>query len=97
MELLNICLLKSIVFAGGSDLKLDVAFKPILQGIVGISSAVAALSLAICILRYMVAEDGNSLAAAKKDAITVVIAWVALNSIGTFIFAALTLISGIDV
>lgn len=87
-----------IVYAAvDNELKLDSSLKPILTGVIGISTCLAVLSFAICIIRYMTAEDGSSIAAAKKDAITVAIAWVILNSVGLFIAAAFELISNINI
>ena len=97
MYLLTNILNNFVVYAATGDYGIDTSFKPILTGVIGISTALAVLSLAICVLRYMTSDDGSGIAAAKKDAITVILSWTLLNSVGVIIYAALSLISGIQV
>lgn len=80
-------------YLASDDLGIDKAFTPILVSIVGISTALAVLSTAICVLRYMTADDGSTLSKIKEDIKTVWIAYICLNSIGLIVKFALSIIS----
>lgn len=64
----------------------------IVGGIIGISSAVAIVSLSICAIKYMAAEDSRRAAEAKDNAKTVIFAWILL---GLFIAIASAIVSAI--
>lgn len=80
-----------IIFAtasacGASATRFDQALGDMLQKIygyiLGISTGLAVVFIAINIVKYMVATDPQSALMAKKAAIRVGIAWIVLNSLG---------------
>ena len=81
-----------IAYASSGGLGVASSFKPILTGMVGLSSAVAVLSTAICILRYMVSDDPQTTRSAIEDVKVVWIAYICLNSIGLIMSFVLGLI-----
>lgn len=95
MNIIKTFLNNFVVYAylASDDLGIDESFKPILTIIIGISTALAVLSTAVCILRYMTADEGSALAKVKEDIKTVWIAYICLNSIGLIVQFALKIIS----
>ena len=83
----------SFIVYATDDLKPDPSLQPILDIVIGVASALALLSTAVCILRYMTADDGNTIANAKNDIKNIWIAYIALTSVGLIVKFALSIVT----
>lgn len=77
--------------------RLQGALSEVFGYIIGISSSLAILALAVCAIRYMTADDTQSLAQVKQDVKNVLIAWILINMVGAIINTAIFLISNIEI
>lgn len=64
-------------------------FSELVGYIIGISTGLAVVSCAICLIRIMVADEPSQISAAKSDLKHVGIAWVVLNSLWVLVTALL--------
>lgn len=64
--------------------------------VLGISTSLAVLSLAICIVRYMSSGNPDEAAQYKDDGKQVIIAWIIINILGAIISTALGLVSDLS-
>lgn len=73
------------------------ALESIYGYVIGISSALAVVALAVCAIRYMAAGDARTASQIMDDGKQVIAAWILLNLLGLIISTALSLISGISI
>lgn len=98
MFLLNKVLSNFIVYAAETDYTLESSgLKEVLLLLTGISTALAVVAAGVSLIRYMSAGEGQALSAAKDDLKTILLCWIAINSLGLIIRLGLTLIQGVEV
>lgn len=83
---------KFIVYAAGGDAFSTSGFDQLIGWMVGISTGLAVVASSVCLIRIMVTDDPRTLADAKEDMKQVIIAWLALNSLGAITYTIFSLV-----
>lgn len=90
----------SSILVGVSEADISSAIAEIYGYILGISTAIAMVTLAFMLIRYMTGVESSSpkaLLELKTDAIHVIEAWIILNSLGGIIMLGMNLFKNIEI
>lgn len=90
----------SSILVGVSESDISSAIAEIYGYILGISTAIAMVTLAFMLIRYMTgieAASPKALVELKTDAIHVIEAWIILNSLGGVIMLGMNLFKNIEI